>query len=149
MYIGTRFAYLDGVKLMRITEHEISWLLLGAAIGWLVTYWHLTKEKRIISSVRREIADLALYHNLTKDQYRKACYTEGLVDDQQIMQLYHWTQKRISTSTRLKKVGPIVVVAETIICEKVLGLSHIEAMRALLNAKDREDLRTLQRKISN
>jgi hypothetical protein len=135
---------------MRITEHEISWLLLGAAIGSLVTYWQLTKEKRIISSVRQDLTQLADYHELSKAQYRKVMSKDAtieLVDDPQILRIYSWAERLTNAKPPIegiKKFGPVRVTAEAIICQELLGLSHHDAIRALLGGLD--DLRTLRSK---
>jgi hypothetical protein len=140
---------------MRVTEHELSWLLLGAAIGSAVTYWHLTKEKRIIAGVRGDLAFLANFHELNKAQYRKLMSkdaTEELVDDQQVLMFYRWAQRLKNASppiSGIKKINTIRVAAEVIICQELLGLSYGDAVRTLLNAKHLDDLRTLLPKSLN
>jgi hypothetical protein len=129
---------------MRITEREISALLIGAAIGSIVTYYN---EKRIISNVRRDIDLLGSHHELTTAQFRKAIYPTTMVSDERILELYRWAQQ-------LRKSGPVKLnptrlAAEVIICEELLGLTRYDAIQALNNATYLHDLRTLRSKNSS
>jgi len=129
---------------MRITEHEISALLIGAAIGSIVTYYN---EKRIISNVRRDIDLLGSHHELTTAQYRNAIYPTTIVSDERILELYRWAPQ-LRKSGRVK-LNPTQLAAEVIICEELLGLTRYDAIQALNNAKYLHDLRTLRSKNSS
>jgi hypothetical protein len=140
---------------MRITEPEIwaflYWaFLLGAAIGSIVTYFIATREKRIISSVRREVHHLASFHDLTPTQWHKTEYPTTLVSGEQILALRRWAKQ--SAQSRKKsgiKLDPTRLAAEVIICEELLGLPRELALSALINAKDLNDLRNKLPKKSN
>jgi hypothetical protein len=47
----------------------------------------LTRERRIVANIRREIRDLALFHDLTPRQWRET-FNGGNVSDKQCWQAY-------------------------------------------------------------
>ncbi len=57
---------------MRLFGSQLNAFAWGVAVGWLVTYLSLTRERRAVKSVRKEIRDLALFHDLTEGQWREA-----------------------------------------------------------------------------
>ncbi len=144
---------------MRITEHEIWAFLLGAAIGSFITYLNLTREKRIISSIRNYIAHLSLLHNLSPAQYRRVDNPKAIVriaSDERVLDTYRWALGVTSEMRRLRvrcsdgsKLGPKRLAAEVIICEELLGLSAMDAVQALRDAKSPDDLGSLRPKNSN
>jgi len=137
---------------MRITDHKIFTILLGAAIGSIgsiVTCYNSIREKRIVSNVRRNIERLAYYHALTPGQYRKTIYpTKMIASTERILEFYYWARQLIKEDARTIKdyritLHPTRLAAEAIICEELLGLSRYDAYQALLNAKKPGDLRGL------
>lgn len=117
---------------MDITEYEVYTFLLGAAAGSVVTYYITTREKRIISNVRRRIealgALLSAENVLTKAQYLKTSYpNQKLVSDQKISEIYGWAE-RIKKEMKLTS-APIHLTTLVIICEGLLGLSWQDAIR--------------------
>jgi hypothetical protein len=67
------------------------WFLLGAAIGSIITYWIVTREKRLISSVRKQIDFLAPLHELTPAQSHKGGplgHFSEIATDKEILAFY-------------------------------------------------------------
>jgi|SRR5215469_380088 len=121
---------------MRITEHEIAALFLGAAIGSIVTYWNMTREKRIIRRVHNDIDFVRVFHNLPPEQYRKAQQPSKLISDAKLLELYRWAENvcRMFKRDHRVKLSPVRLTAEAIICSEVLGLDPGHASRALFKA---------------
>jgi hypothetical protein len=138
---------------VRVTEHEIFWLLSGAVIGWLLTYWHLTKEKRIISYIRDDIGLLIFHHELSKAQWRRVQggqhAIKELAHDQLVLEFFRWAQEVRNDYhiQGVKKIHPIRLAAEAIICQELLGLPHAVALRVLLHIKTLDEIRALQLEI--
>ena len=128
-----------------ITGDDISALLIGAAAGTAagsaVTYWNMTREKRIVSGVRRSMERYAKFHDLTEEQRRRTqkrggpTSQEELVSDKEISEYYEWGKQRRRAHARLEiSVNPTSLAAEAIICEKLLGLSRDHADRVFHHA---------------
>jgi hypothetical protein len=128
---------------VRITEHEIWVFLLGAAIGSIVTYWNLNTKARIISRVRREVDSLAGFHMLSSAQRDETRYPTRLVSGRQILLLHRWAleaRHRVKKDYKIR-VNAVVLTAEVIICEQLLGLDRIDALLALIRGiRERRDL---------
>ena len=137
---------------MRITEHEISVFLWGAAIGTaigsVITYLTTTREKRIVSRVRHDIDLLGCFHDLTPAQYRKTNYPNAeLSSDERILEVYGWAERWKKSRKPKKsenKIASTWLAAEVIICEGLLGLSAADAIGAGLRFKSLDDLKTLR-----
>ena len=129
---------------MKITEHEGWTFLIGAAVGSIVTYYYLMREKRIIFNVRRDIDHLGNFHDLTPVQYRQTIYPNTIASDQRILELHRWAQQAKKSGVKL---DPTRLAAEAIICEELLGLSSFDAVKALLAAKSLNNLRSLRPKV--
>jgi hypothetical protein len=103
----------------------------------------MTRDKRFVSSVRGELRRLARYHELTQGQYRKIL-TNELATDEEILALSRWAR---GANREFRKHGvkrhPALITAEAVICEKLLGLSHLDGARILFRAKTLDDLRTM------
>ena len=70
------------------------------------------------------------------------------VRDDEILALHEWRKrlnKRSGEPVRfvVKKLDPITVAAEAIICEKLLGRSRMDAIKAIQKAKIADDYRVL------
>jgi hypothetical protein len=123
---------------MTLTEHDISVLLLGAAIGSAITYWGVTRATRLYSSVRNQIERYG-----ENEFYDYPRWEEKLgpdpVTDQEIRWFYEWAQRvRLSkepSSYNRKKLDPIKLTALGIICDKLLERDdrHSAAIQALLD----------------
>ena len=74
-----------------ITEGEFSAFVLGAVVGSIITYWNVTREKRLISSVRKQIDFLADLHEFTPDQSREASSSQ-IATDEEILRFCRWGQ---------------------------------------------------------
>jgi hypothetical protein len=134
---------------MRITEHEIWTFLVGAAVGSAITYWIVTREKRIISGVRSEIFMLASLHDLTDAQREQTSdlspKQQELVSDKEILQYYEWARRRRRDTRygrRKIKTSPIWIAAEAVICEKLLGLPSIRAEGVFRVAESKGRIKT-------
>jgi hypothetical protein len=133
---------------MRITEHEFWVFVVGAAIGSIVTYWIATREKRI----RKNICHLGVYHELTTTQYHQTLYpdsTRKIASDQEVLKVYYWAvyakRHSLAGQNMLKKISPTLLAAETIICQKLLGLTSEDAASALNKSrKSFDELRKLR-----
>jgi hypothetical protein len=115
--------------------------LLGAVIGSIITYRIFTREKRAVSNVRGDLERLAMYHELTKGQYARLLDSQ-LVTDQKILSMYDWGRdviKRVSRQQR-RRLSPIAIACEAIICEKLLGRPWSDGVQALLASKTVDDL---------
>jgi hypothetical protein len=76
---------------MGITEHEIVAFVLGVAIGSIVTYWNLTREKRAVANIRYKISNLGQSLNLSRAQYKSVITPEAtakFVSDDRILTVY-------------------------------------------------------------
>jgi hypothetical protein len=127
---------------MRITEQAIYAFFIGAAVGSIFTYWYVTREKRIIAEVRSRIETLGHFHDLTEAEHQKIISNDVASNDE-ILAFYHWGLLVKRPAKHLKKLDPIAVAAEAIICEKLLGRARRDAIKALLQAKRADDYRTL------
>jgi hypothetical protein len=131
---------------MNITERLIWALALGAAIATIIAYVTLTREKRIISNVRDRMRHLSDSHGL---QYERAVFPQSteVATDEEILALYRWAQE-FGKSARTE-LDPIAIAAEALICEKLLGLSRFDVIKALQNAKSAYELGTYLQKKTN
>jgi hypothetical protein len=132
---------------MELYDGEIDAFTLGAAIGCLATFFILTREKRAISRIKSDLQLLACHHNLTEYQYKQTLpplfggsATLPLASDEKILTTYDWAVRIREESRSLKRLSPTILAAEVIICEKLLGLTHIHAVRTLLRTKDLDEL---------
>jgi hypothetical protein len=138
---------------MRITENEIVAFIVGAAIGSIVTYWHVTREKRAIASIRDDIEHLRLYLDLSAAQNRQISGSYAIkkfVTDEQILTVYRWSLGLRSDEFLRRaghKINPIRVSALTIIFGELLGLSNIDACRATIHVKDLKNLTAFVKKL--
>jgi hypothetical protein len=124
-----------------ITDEQIEAFALGLIIGALVTWWIETRERRIVSNIRSRIETIGLFCDLTNAQARSLigpCH--WLACDEEIISLYHWGRKVRRSGI---KVDPKRLVALVIICEKLLGLSRTDAVKAMQQAKALKDYKTL------
>jgi hypothetical protein len=125
--------------------------VLGAALGSFITYYILTRERRIVADVLRNVSFLAGYHELTEAQqdrvYRLGRGLEEIASREQILSAYSWAQLvRKENKGYGGKSNTGRLAAEVIICQQLLGLSPADAMQAWLRAKSLEDFRTLRPK---
>ncbi len=142
---------------MIITEHEIFAFCIGAAVGSVITYYNVTREKRAISSIRDNICLLASYHNLTPAQSNQTLFsdrTKQIASDDRILDVYRWALRVISARPQLRysdgrKMSATILTAEVIICEELLGLDSMDAVHALRSIRDFKDLGSLRPKSSN
>src|SRR5262249_13044626 len=137
-----------------ITDQAFDAFFLGAALGSIVTYLYLTREKRLIARIRRDISLLGHYHELDKAQYRKIITdraTEELANEQQVLAVCEWSllATKDEPLQHLQNVGPERLAAETIICEELLGLTRADAIHALTASKTLDDLSKLRAKTLN
>ena len=132
---------------MKITEHEIVAFFIGAVVGAIITYLSLTREKRTINAIRRDVDLLAAYHELSPTQYRKVMHPTQLVTDEHILALYRWAGEACRKESRTRLCA-IRLTAETIICEELLGLTRSDALRALISGiQERADLSDIQTRL--
>src|SRR5262245_40500274 len=105
---------------------------LGAAVGWAITYWYTTYEKRAILRVRHEIDHLGSYHKLSKPEYRKTLFpAKNLVSDEEVLEMYNWAMDvcRDIKKKHKRKWSADKLAAEAIICEKLFNLRRGHAAR--------------------
>jgi hypothetical protein len=127
---------------MRIYDTDIDSFLLGAGLSWVATYLSLTRERRTVTNLKKEIRRLADCHDLTWDQRHRIDYEE-LASDKEYWETYSWacrTVKGDKMSPRLK-ISPMLLAAETILCVKVLDLTPIHAARVLLRTKYEHEIK--------
>lgn len=133
-------------------EQGIDVFLLGSAAGSIVTYWYVTREARLIRRIRKDMSLLGMFHDLTPGQYRltmDAESTESLISDKQILVVYRKSLMMTTKTLGPVKIHPERLAAEIIICEDLLGLSVVDATRALQNAKTLDELAGLLPKNSS
>ena len=124
---------------MRITEDQIIYIfLLGTAVGSAITYFAVTRDKRIISNVRKDIRNLSDIHELTSDELRKA-ESEEIASDQKILALHRWA---IGMCHNLKKehrikIDAAYLTAEVIICGEFFGLDSLDATQIYVRFWDK------------
>ncbi len=133
---------------MKLYAGEIYAFALGAALSWLITYFYLTREKRIIAEIKSNLETLGEYHDLNKQQRLRMLpplFGGGtgipLASDEQILSIYGWAI-RIQENSKIpkKQISPTILAAEIIICEELLGLTYFHAVRALLRTKNLNEL---------
>src|SRR5262249_22757675 len=133
-----------------ITERQIVAFFLGTAIGSLITYWYLTRDKRTIDAIRRDVDLLGVYHELSDAQYREAQYPTKLVTDEQILVLQRWSAQACHRLKNEQKISlsAVRLTAEIIICEELLGLTRFDAFRALISGiKERGTLTDIRKRL--
>ena len=62
--------------------------MAGLALGWALTYFFMTREKRIIRKVASAVTFLSGYHNLNKNQYISCLHIVENVSGEWIIDLY-------------------------------------------------------------
>ena len=133
---------------MRITEEQIIYIfLLGTAAGSAITYFAVTREKRIISSVRKDIRHLSDIHELTSDEWRKA-ESKEIASDQRILELHRWATEECRRLKKQKiRISAPSLTAESIICEEFFELDRFDALGLLIKVRGKygslDELRTL------
>ena len=125
------------------SRYEIHAFLLGALVAWLATYTSLTREKRLVSRIRSDVALSASFQSLHDRsdlplRYRNLFLGCGddVVTDKEILAVYQWAKKVEPRTNRAVRLS-----AETIICEKALGLTRKDAIHALRNSRLVEEIR--------
>ena len=136
---------------MRIHGNEIYSFLLGAGLSWLATFLSLTRDRRLIANIKRDVRSLAAFHNLDQGQYRRTEYpTADLVSDKEYLDAYLRALRMLRTKTTPPlRLNPTLLTAEIIICEKLLGLSSVHAVRVLMRTKDFMNLEKNLRDVSD
>jgi hypothetical protein len=133
---------------MKLYAGEIYAFALGGALSWLATYFYLTREKRVIAEIKSNLDTLDAYHDLTKPQrlrMRPPLFGGGtripLASDEQILSIYGWAVRKLEyLKIPKKQLSPTMLAAEIIICEELLGLTYVHALRALLRTKNLDEL---------
>ena len=151
---------------MRLFGSQLYAFVWGVAAGWLVTYLSLTHERRTVKSVRKEVVDLATYHDLTPAQSLRLNY-EDWATDKEIWRtfcrvrsdLVHgiramgaperpgFLRREIRHLARVWTTGlpytenPTFVAAEIVLCTKVLGLAEMHARRTVSSIKTLGDIK--------
>jgi hypothetical protein len=86
---------------MRITGYEIYAFILGAGAASIVTYYNMTRDRRAIRAVRREIeryaTSLGVRGVITEAQCRRAYWQSAnakeFVSDDRVLDTYRWAQR--------------------------------------------------------
>lgn len=129
---------------MRITEYQLWAFFIGLTIGSLLTRWQMNSPEALISRVQRvntdiyqRIEDLASVLDLTPAQEKmiKPPRLRRLVDLDELIDYYYWASQT--------NLDPITITALAIICEKVLGLTRMDAVSAMRQAKLEDDFKWL------
>lgn len=135
---------------MKLYAGEIDAFALGAALGWLVTYFVLTRDKRIVGEIKSKLELLAGYHDLTKEQYRRTMpplvggAALPLASDETILGIYRSVvriQADKLSGQSLRRLSPTMLAAEIIICRELLGLTPVHAVRVLLRSKNLNEIK--------
>ena len=142
--------------------------MIGSAAGSLLMHWQMSKPDALIFRVQRldrdihsRIETLAMFIDLTPaqenrlDRVRKRLIgpREGLVDLDELFEYYEWASKHschkrghdpvvnawLGPTRKRKTLDPIALAALAIICEKLLGLTRVHALSAMLRARRAED----------
>jgi hypothetical protein len=130
---------------MNVSYYET--LIAGAVSGSAFTYlwWMLTRNRRVVPEVRRLLGeidkrfeDLQRVNALTPIQKKIAGF-DRLITPDRALELYEWAE-RVRRSDR--KVDPVTLTAQAIICEKLLGLTRLDALHAIKQAKLEDDIRS-------
>jgi hypothetical protein len=123
------------------TKHEFEAFLLGAAIGSIVTWWNTTRERRLVSNVRKEIRDLSFSYlatkQLTPKQSHKLTYEHSaLASYEEILKIHALCKAICNSRKRTARIrvfsswayAPALVhmTSDLIICTRVLGLTDNE-----------------------
>jgi hypothetical protein len=138
---------------MRIYENEIAAFVMGAAVGSVITYFYATREKRAISSIRDDVEFLRDYLDFNPAQYRRVDSSgaiKKLATDEEILAIHRWALRLRSDEflrRQRHKINPIRVSALTIIFGELLGLSNIDACRAMIHVKDLKNLAAFVKKV--
>src|ERR1700733_9215148 len=138
---------------MRITENEIVAFIVGAAVGSITTYLIATRERRAISSIRHDIGLFCDYLNFSPDQYRRVGSSEAieqLASYDLALAFYRWAL-RVKTDDFIRRSGRKLsatrLAALAIIFEELLGLSRIDACRAMIHVKHLNDFAAFVHKL--
>jgi hypothetical protein len=132
----------------RITEYVINAFAIGAVLGSVITYFYATREKRAISRVRDDISFLSAWLELNSVQSRRTMSAEAtkeIVNDERVLKTYHWA----CDAKSVYKLNPDRLAASIIIFEELLGLDRMDAVRAMKNVKDLDDLKAYLQKIKH
>jgi hypothetical protein len=119
------------------SRYEIPAFLLGAGVAWLATYFSLTRERRLVLSIRSDAEHLASYHRdlLPKRRHYRGVAPpppqrwycgDNVITDEEILAIYRWAKE----GRRRYELPPARLTAERIVCEKMLGLPEEVAIRA-------------------
>jgi hypothetical protein len=128
-----------------LSNSEINAFALGAFLSWGITYFFLRHEKRTIAKIKSSLEFLASYHTLTAKQSHRISPSLGgkppLASDEEILAIYDWAVRlRADKSGSYKQLSPTTLAAEVIICQELLGLTNVHAVRALLRTKNLDEL---------
>jgi hypothetical protein len=131
---------------MRITEDVIAALISGAVLGSVITYFYVTREKRFIARVRKDISEISIYSNLSSTQFTQTVTPERtveIVSDDRILKAYRWAREAKS----VLKLNPERLAANIIIFEELLGLTARDAIQAMKSVEYLPDLPAYIQKI--
>ncbi len=138
---------------MGIIENEIWAFVLGAAAGSIVTYYIATKEKRIVSKVRRDMSLLGSFHKLTQAQHLKNSEMSSesstrnpneSLSDARILKVHDWARRfKEAKYFEPLELDPTRLAAEAIICEELLELTSHDAITILKNIKYLHEIPTV------
>ena len=62
---------------MRMTENVIAALISGMVVGSIITYFYPTREKRAISSIRKDIGLVSSFLDLSPAQWSRVVVWTG------------------------------------------------------------------------
>jgi putative transposase len=130
--------------------HSIGDLILGAVAGSAITFWILTREKRAVSRIKKDVSLLVSFHDVPEKKYQQYLYNQSkLFRDDDVLAYYKWSCGVVAaypgkwrSKDKIHKLGAIRIAAEGIVCEGMLGISRLDGVRALVGAKDLRDLRS-------
>jgi hypothetical protein len=107
-------------------ERYFAVFVVGAIAGSIITYLIVTFEKRMVSRVRSRIETLGDYHGLNSAQY-KTIHSKQMASDGEILAYYNWA-KSLPRGRAYHRINRISMAAEGVICEKLFGLTIVDAM---------------------
>jgi len=138
-------------------EPAINDFILGAVAGSGITYWIVTREKRVVSKIRKVVSLLVAFLDIPEEKYRTYLFSQSkLFGDDDVIAYYKWSCRVLAAYPRkwrskdkIHKLGAIRIAAEGIVCERMLGVSRVDGCAALVAAKDLRNLRSLVSSNSN
>jgi hypothetical protein len=153
---------------MRINEYHVWAFFIGLAVGCLLTRWQMNNPNALISRVEHLVRDtysrmetLAMFINLTPGQNKRISAGPPLVDLDELFDYYRWalhhrfdahndeplTNSWLGLNTdkpnKRKTLDVTALAALAIICEKLLGLTRVHAIYAMLRGKQANDYKWL------